>query len=77
MLDKHVKHHQNADGIMDEGILIAHIFITLLKKYSWDNFEHEIVAQNLTMSEANELESRLIAKYKTMNQEYGYNLTSG
>lgn len=52
-------------------------FYNAIKKYGWDNFEHKIIAQNLTTSEANELESKLIAKHKTMNQEYGYNLTSG
>lgn len=60
-----------------QGYFNSTHFYNAIKKYGWDNFEHEIIAQNLTMSEANELESKLIAKYKTMNQEYGYNLTSG
>ena len=48
-----------------------------IAKYGWDNFDHDIIAENLTKEEANNLEVTLIAKYKTNNSQYGYNLTTG
>jgi group I intron endonuclease len=48
-----------------------------IQKYGWDNFEHIIVAENLTKEEANKIEKELISFYDTMNPQYGYNLTSG
>lgn len=47
------------------------------KKYGWDNFSHEIVKQNLTKREAENLEIELIKKYKTNDPKFGYNKTSG
>ena len=52
-------------------------FYNAIQKYGWDNITHEIVAENLTQEEANELEIKLIAKYKTNNREFGYNITPG
>lgn len=63
----------------DEGRGYPHNahFSSAIKKYGWDNFKHEIIADNLTASEAEEMERRLIQEYNTMNRKYGYNLTSG
>ena len=63
----------------DEGRGYPHNahFTSAIKKYGWENFKHEIVADNLTVSEAEEMERNLIQLYNTMDQEYGYNLTSG
>lgn len=52
-------------------------FYNAIKKYGWDNFQHEIIAKNLSVDEANSLETKLIKQYNTMNDKYGYNLTSG
>ena len=52
-------------------------FRSSIKKYGWDNFEHEIYATGLTGEEASELEKELISKYKTTDDNYGYNLDSG
>ena len=52
-------------------------FSSAIKKYGWDNFEHIIIASNLTKLEAETMEQKLIAKDKTNISEYGYNLTSG
>lgn len=52
-------------------------FTNAIQKYGWDNFEHEIVAENLSEEEAINMERRLIAEYNTINQDYGYNKTSG
>lgn len=50
-------------------------FFNAILKYGWNNFEHIIVANNLTQEEANNLEERLIQQYET--QIYGYNIRSG
>lgn len=48
-----------------------------IQKYGWDNFEHEVVASNLTKDEADNFEKLLINKLDLMNPMYGYNLTAG
>lgn len=52
-------------------------FWNAIQKYGWDNFKHEIVACDLSLEDACELEKELIAKYDTMNPECGYNHTTG
>ena len=52
-------------------------FENAIKKYGWDNFSHEIVANNLSKEEACALENKLILEYKTQDENYGYNLESG
>ena len=49
-------------------------FFSSIQKYGWDNFEHEIIANNLTMQEALDMEAKLIATFDTTNQNKGYNL---
>lgn len=52
-------------------------FYNAIKKYGWDNFDHEIIKNNMTSNEANQLEIELIAKLDTLNPECGYNLAEG
>ena len=52
-------------------------FTRAIQKYGWDNFKHEILADNLTEEEALQMEIELIKKYDTFNSDKGYNLTSG
>ena len=52
-------------------------FYSAIKKYGWDNFEHNILFTNLTKEEACLKEQELIKKYNSMNRIYGYNSTSG
>lgn len=52
-------------------------FTRAIEKHGWENFEHIILFENLTKSEAHALEIEHIAKYKTKNREFGYNLTDG
>lgn len=52
-------------------------FYSAIQKYGWDNIKHEILFENLTQEEAEQKEIELIAKYKSNQREYGYNLTDG
>lgn len=52
-------------------------FYNAIKKYGWNNFEHNILFTNLTRKEAIEKEIALIAQYDLCNPKKGYNETSG
>lgn len=52
-------------------------FIRAIEKYGWNNFEHIIYMDNLSEKEAKALEIKLIAEYKSNQNEYGYNITNG
>lgn len=51
--------------------------INAIKKYGWENIKHEIVAEDLTVEEASDMEKALIQKYNSANLEYGYNISLG
>lgn len=59
------------------GYLKCTRFWRAIKKYGWENFDHEVIANHLTEVEANKFERLLIEKLNTMDDRYGYNLTSG
>lgn len=52
-------------------------FWRAIQKYGWKNFEHKVLYENLTKTEACEKEKELIAFYKSTNSEYGYNRSIG
>lgn len=52
-------------------------FFLVIVKYGWDNIKHEILYENLSEEEALLKEIELIEKYKTNQEEYGYNMTTG
>ena len=52
-------------------------FYNAIQKYGWDNFTHQILAENLTESEAKQLEQKLIAEFNTTDPTLGYNKTIG
>lgn len=52
-------------------------FTNAINKYGWNNFQHEVIASNLTEDEAKNFEKILIRELKSNNEEYGYNLTEG
>lgn len=53
------------------------IFRKAVNKYGWDNFDHEIIASNLTKQEAENFERLLIKELDTTNSELGYNVSLG
>ena len=59
------------------GYKNSRYFWRAICKYGWDNFDHEVVASNLTKEEADNFEKLLINKLDTMNQDKGYNMTMG
>lgn len=68
---------RNGKGYVDQPV-----FWNAIKKYTWDGFLHEVIADGLTENEAKKKEIELIALYKTNcckydNPELGYNMTDG
>ena len=51
-------------------------FSRAIKKYGWDNFEHQIIKRGLTLEEADNLEKSLIELFNTVNP-HGYNAKDG
>lgn len=52
-------------------------FWKAINKYGWNNFEHEIIASNLTEEEAKNMEIILINKLNTTDYKFGYNEDKG
>jgi len=52
-------------------------FTRAIKKYGWDNFKHEILAENLTENDAKAMEIGLISFYKANERKYGFNISTG
>lgn len=52
-------------------------FYSAIQKYGWDNFEHIIIADNLSLYDAEKMEVELITKYNTTEREFGYNHAEG
>lgn len=48
-----------------------------IKKYGWETFQHEILADGLTQKEAETKEVELIAFYMSTDPRYGYNTDRG
>lgn len=69
-----VSNRWRKDGI---GYKQSVLFWRAIQKYGWDNFQHIILMENLSEQAACECEKYLIAKYRTTNSKYGYNLCAG
>lgn len=52
-------------------------FWNAIKKYGWNNFEHVVLIENLSLEMANIIEEYLIKKYDSTNDKIGYNLWFG
>ena len=59
------------------GYRTQKFFYRAINKYTWDGFNHEVIAKNLTQAEAANFEKLLIKLYNTKNPKYGYNCTNG
>ena len=54
-----------------------HFFLSCNKKYTWDGFVHEILTDNLSKRDAEDIEKALIRESNSNNPAFGYNITSG
>lgn len=64
-------------GNNGEGYKTSNKFYLAIQKYGWDNFDHLILATNLTQDMANYLEEYYISFYGTTDDRFGYNITTG
>ena len=46
-----------------------------IKKYGWENIHHEVLAKELSLSEANRVEQEMVVKFDSVKN--GYNISSG
>ena len=67
---------QNRWGIDGKKYKSTTHFGRAIRKYGWDNFEHIILATNLTEEEAKQLEQTCILAFETYGND-GYNSTFG
>lgn len=52
-------------------------FTKAIKHYGWDNISHEIIANGLTVTQAEKIEIETIRKHNACNSLYGFNRESG
>ena len=52
-------------------------FYKAILKYGWDNVKHEILYENLSKEEAENIEIKLIKECKSNIREFGYNISNG
>lgn len=60
-----------------KGYLSSSYFYNAIQKYGWNNFEHIILEENLTLDEAKEKEKYYIQKYNSTDRSIGYNIKDG
>lgn len=60
-----------------KGYLGNDYFTKSINKYGWNNFNHEILYENLKKEEAEQKEQELIAYHKSNNRDFGYNIDNG
>lgn len=68
---------QERAGYTGIGYMQCRLFYKAIKKYGFENFKSEIIADGLTLDEANWLEKYLISYYHSAERKYGYNLSHG
>ena len=52
-------------------------FFNAISKYGWNNIKHEILFNNFTERMAKLMEQCLIVLYRSLDREFGYNMTLG
>lgn len=66
------KRWQNGNGYAKQSV-----FYNAILKYGWDNFEHIVWGDGLTLLEAQKIETMLISLFNTTNHNFGYNVSTG
>lgn len=67
-----VRWGRNGAGYFEQPLIYRAI-----KKYGWQNIEHEVFASKLTKQEAIRMEIKLIDLLKANDSNYGYNISTG
>jgi group I intron endonuclease len=67
----------NPENRWKKGYKGCTCFYNAIKKYGWNNFEHLILLDDLTIDEANICEKEFIKLLKTTDRQYGYNIQYG
>lgn len=52
-------------------------FMNAIRKYGWNNIDHIILCVGLSREQASFLEKEFIARFKTTDSRYGYNIDRG
>lgn len=60
-----------------KGYLNCPVFYKAILKYGWSSFETQVLYDQLTRSEALQLEYELVNKFNTKDSRYGYNMIDG
>lgn len=60
-----------------QGYRNNEFFYRAIEKYGWHNFSHEILYTDLSKTDAEDIEVKLIAEYKTTDNQNGYNIEPG
>lgn len=71
---QNVKQRWRKDG---NGYKPQKLVYSAIKKYGWNNIEHIIIVENLTVFEASNLEKTIIGKFNTTDPNLGYNQSIG
>lgn len=71
------KKDPNDRWLSGEGYRYNKHFYNDIKKFGWNNFRHNILMVDLSEKDAVLYERKYIAKNKTTDRYYGYNITSG
>lgn len=71
--------HQNPERRWRGGLHYKYNsrFFLAIVKYGWDNINHEILERGLSYEQAKTKETEYIDKFRTTEEEYGYNQSLG
>lgn len=64
-------------GLRGQNYSGSKLFWKAIQKYGWNNIAHEILSEGLSKSDAEAEEIRLIEEFRSNEEEFGYNITSG
>ena len=60
-----------------KGYMCNRRFCDAIRKYGWENIEHEVISTGIDKGQAYAMEAELIAKYDATNPAKGYNISIG